>query len=269
MLHKRIYLFKDNTEAYLDAYIADRITGFERDAVIVIPGGGYGEVCSEREGEPVAMAFIPYGYNAFVFHYSTGNKKTFPAQLIELSMAVKHIKDNAKEYNINKERIFLTGFSAGGHLAGSLAQMWNRKEIYEAIDMPYGYNKPCGAMLIYPVVSGVEEYASMECFKNLLGTENPSYDEFADVSLEKHVGEHSVPLYIVHTSNDELVDVRNSLKLAEAYRENNLTFEMHIYPDGPHGVSLGNKITECGCKKWVNKAISKWVENAVIWADNL
>ena len=269
MLYKRVYLIDDNSDVYIDAYVADEIAGFTRNAIIVVPGGGYGEVCSEREGEPIAMAFIPHGYNAFVLHYSVGRQKTFPSQLVELSMAVKHIKDNAEEYNVDKDKVFVIGFSAGGHLAGSLAQMWNRKEIYEAIDMPYGYNKPCGAMLIYPVVSGVEEYASMESFKNLLGTENPSHEELADASLEKYVGEHSVPLYIMHTSNDELVDVRNSLKLAEIYRENNLNFELHIYPDAPHGIALANKITKCGCEKWDNKAISKWVENVMIWADNL
>ena len=53
---------------YLDTYISDKLAGYERKAILVIPGGGYSCVCSDREGEPIAQAFIPYGYNAFVLH---------------------------------------------------------------------------------------------------------------------------------------------------------------------------------------------------------
>ena len=122
MIFKKIQLDKDDENIYLEAYIADKTEGFTRNAILVIPGGGYGSVCSDREGEPIAMAFMPYGYNAFVLHYSVAsvNKRTFPSQLIEASKAMKHIKDNAKEYNIDPERVFVTGFSAGGHLAATL-----------------------------------------------------------------------------------------------------------------------------------------------------
>ena len=265
MIHKKIFLEPGNENLYLEAYIADKVDGFTRDALLIIPGGAYASVCAEREGEPIALAFMPYGYNAFVLHYSVklNSGKVFPAQLIEASMAIKHIKDNADVYNINPDRVFACGFSAGGHLAGSLGTMWHFDEIYKKVDMPYGYNKPAGTMLIYPVVSAKYHLDSFCC---LLGEESPSEELLSKCSLENNVDEKSAPAFIVHTSNDGVVDVRNSLSLAEAYKRAGKLFEMHIYPDAPHGVALGNEITRCNNGKWVNKAIAEWVRIASEWA---
>ena len=123
MIAKRIFLEEGNPEAWIDAYIADPVRGFTRRAMLVIPGGGYGAVCSDREGEPIALAFMAEGFNAFVLHYTVGRKKPYPAQLREASLAMAHIRSHAEEYGIDPARVFTVGFSAGGHLAGSLAVM--------------------------------------------------------------------------------------------------------------------------------------------------
>ena len=267
MIFKKIQLDPDNKEVYLEAYICDKITSLTRDAILVIPGGGYGEICCEREGEPIAHSFIPYGYNAFILHYSVKNDgKVFPAQLIQASLAVKHIKDNAEEYGINPDRIFACGFSAGGHLCATLGTMWHNKAIYDAVDMPYGYNKPAGVMLIYPVISS--EYHTFS-FQSLLGKEEFTKAEGDLVSVDKHVDDKSSPAFILHTSTDKAVDVRNSLAIAKAYADKGLQFELHIYPDAPHGVALANKITKCDNPKYDNASIAKWVENAVFWANSI
>ncbi len=265
MIYEKIRFDEDNEEAFLEVYVADKIEGFERNAILVIPGGGYKNVCSDREGEPIAMAFMPYGYNAFVLHYSVC-KEPFPLQLIQASKAMKYIKDNAEKYNINSEKVFVAGFSAGGHIAASLGTMWHKKEIYEAVDMPYGYNKPAGMMLMYPVIS-----AEFHCFsfENLLMEENPLEEKLHMCSIENHISEDICPAFIMHTSNDQKVDVRNSLVLAERLAENNIKFEMHIYPDAPHGVALGNEITMCGVEKFNNPSIAEWVKNAVVWAKSI
>ena len=218
MISKKIFLEEGNENVYLEAYIADKLTGLTRDAMLIIPGGAYEGVCAEREGEPVAMAFMPYGYNTFVLHYSvkSNSDRIFPSQLIEASMAVKHIKDHAEEYGINPDRVFACGFSAGGHLCGCLGTMWNMDEIYKAADMPFGYNKPAGIMLVYPVIKA--EY-HLDSFKFLLGDENPSEELLEKCNVANYVDENSVPAFIVHTSNDQAVDVRNSLVLADAYRK--------------------------------------------------
>jgi dipeptidyl aminopeptidase/acylaminoacyl peptidase len=88
-------------------------------------------------------------------------------------------------------------------------------------------------------------------------------------SIENHISEKTAPAFIMHTSNDQVVDIRNSLILAEKMAENKLEFELHIYPDAPHGAALGNEITSCGNDKWCNKAISSWIDQAVEWTKNL
>ncbi len=249
-------------KAHLDCYIADKVTDFTRKAILVIPGGGYAGLATEREGEPIAMAFMAHGYNAFVLSYSI-KVKPYPQQLIEASMAMKHIRDNAEEYGIDTDKVFVVGFSAGGHLAGTLGTMWHKKEIYDTIDMPYGYNKPNGMMLIYPVINKDNHYLSLE---NLLMGDVT--DEKLDMcAIDKAVDEKSAPAFIVHTANDQIVDVKGSLDLANAMTKQGITYEMHIYPDGPHGMALANEITWCGFPHWRDEAFAKWVEHAVYWAE--
>lgn len=267
MISERIYLKEGNDNVWLDTYVPDGVEGFTRKAILVIPGGGYGAVCSEREGEPIALAFLPYGYCAFVLHYSVGNGAKYPDQLIEASLAMKHIRENADKYNIDKENVFAVGFSAGGHLAGSLATFWHRPEISEVVQG--GVNKPTGAMLIYPVVSGNPEIYHGGSFKNLWNCEQPTDEQLEYASLEKHIDQNTAPMFIMHTSNDQLVDVRNSLRLGEALKAAGHTFEMHIYPKAPHGVALGNEITALGRDYHINTAIAKWVKQAAFWADQL
>ena len=256
----------EGPEAYIDAYLLDPTKGLTRKALLVIPGGGYGCVCSEREGEPIGQAFMPYGYNAFVLHYYTDRQKPFPIQLIQASKAIKYIKDHAEALGIDPAQVFVVGFSAGGHLAGSTGVLWKLPEIYEAAPMPYGYNKPTGVMLIYPVIS--TEFHT-KSFERLLCTKEMQEQDMDRVSLERHVDADSAPAFILHTSNDEIVDVRNSLTLAEAYKRADQQFEMHIYPDAPHGVALANEVTWEGKERWRNSAIAEWVRMAAVWADSL
>jgi acetyl esterase/lipase len=251
-------------EAYIDAYIADDLASFTRRALLVIPGGGYCNVCSDREGEPIAHAFLPYGYNAFVLHYHVKMEKAFPTQLIQASRAMKYIKDNAEAFNINPDEVFAIGFSAGGHIAACLGAMWKLPEIYEECDMPYGYNKPRGVMLMYPVI-----FDHLGSFWNLLLTKEPTQEQMDKASPNNYVDSDSSPAFIMHTANDRVVPVFNSIKTAEAYATAGVPFELHIYPDAPHGVSLGNKITSRNIEKHENTAIAEWVRHAAVWADGI
>lgn len=264
MKHERIYLQEGNENAYLDTYIADPTAHFTRKAILVIPGGGYYWVCSDREGEPIAQAFMPYGYNAFVLHYSVARKKPFPAPLTEAALAIKHIKDHAEEYGIDPEQLFVVGFSAGGHLAASTGVLWKNQEVLKSVPMPYGYNKPRGVMLIYPVIDD-----HMWSFCNLWCTDTPTEEQFDAVRISHHVDADSAPAFIMHTFNDQTVDVRNSLALAMAYTNAKIPYEMHIYPDAPHGAALANPITAGKTAKFNNPAIAEWVRLAANWANTL
>lgn len=264
MIFKTIPLREDAPDVVLDAYIADPYRK-KRKALLILPGGAYRHVCADREGEPVALAFMPHGFNAFVLHYSVNRKRVFPAPLIEAAMAIKHIKDNAEEYGIDPEELFVVGFSAGGHLAACCGVLWKHPAIYEALDMPYGYNKPKGVMPIYPVIHG-----HAASFQNMWCTDTPTQEQKEQVYVDLHVDADSVPAFCWHTFTDPIVPVENSLALAQAYNKAHVPFELHIYPKGPHGMSLANALTDPDDNgDHQNKEIAKWVEMAVAWANQL
>lgn len=267
MHYSKIPLFNRKDAPYLEAYVSNTVP-YQRKALLVIPGGGYHFV-SEREAEPIALAFMPYGFNTFVLHYSVARTKKFPAQLIEASAAVKHIKEHAAEYLVHPDEIFAVGFSAGGHLCASLGILWKKEEIYKALNMPYGYNKPRGIMPIYPVISADPAIAHIGSFQNLLCSDTPDPSELEACSLEKHVDADSSPAFIVHTVNDQVVNVRNSLVLANAYTEHKIPYELHIFPDAPHGMSLCNAITAGTEPKFNNPLIADWVRMAANWANEV
>ncbi len=267
MRFEKIPLSDTDEKVYMDAYVADPIGTFVRKAILVIPGGGYGKICSEREGEPIAMAFMPYGYNAFVLHYTVDKKHTFPTQIIEVAKAIKHIKDHAREYNIDPEEVFTVGFSAGGHLSASAGVFWKLDEVQQAVDMPYGYNKPKGTMLIYSVISDSNHSGS---FRNLWATAAaPSEEQLRISEIDRNIDADSAPAFIMHTVTDEVVSVNGALNAAKAYAKAGVPFELHVFPDAPHGVALGNAITECGKAKYNEPAIAEWVRMAAYWAEHL
>lgn len=252
----------------LDCYLADSVDWYTRKAILVIPGGGYEVVSAQIEGEPIALAFIPYGFNAFVLHYSVDRTHPYPYQLIQASKAMKYIRDHAEEYKMDSEQVYAVGFSAGGHLCTTLGLQWNKQEVYDAVPMPYGYNKPKGILPIYPVVSA-GEYAHEGSVMNLLCNTNPTKEQRDSVSMELHVTSDASPAYIVHGASDECVPVENSLLLAGAYSKAGVPFELHIYPKGKHAFGLGNETTDWEGGIHTQEGICDWLANAVIWMKTL
>ena len=266
-----INLRPENPEVKLVCYCAGRSKELpfneKRKAILIIPGGAY-RFCSDREGEPMAMAFLSRGYNAFVLYYSVASHAKYPNPLIDASRAVKIIKDNAEKFCIDPDFVFTIGFSAGGHLAGMLATMWHRKCVYDEIDMPYGYNKVRGAVLCYAVITG-GKYAHRGSIDNLLGMEHSENADPAvldDISIEKHVDERTVPMFLWHTVPDTTVPVQNSLLLAKELADNKIPFEMRIYPDGWHGLSLANETV--GVKADFTY-VQRWIDDAFRFLDSL
>ena len=267
MTYQKIFLKENDPHVYLEAYIADQVyQGDTRKALLVIPGGGYSGICSDREGEPIALAFMPYKFNAFVLHYTVARRDKYPAQLREVALAIKHIKDNAQTYHINPNEVFGVGFSAGGHLTASAGVFWKRPEVTEGLDMPEGYNRLAGIMPIYPVINSNGHLGSV---KNLLCNDNPTQEEMDYVAVDKYVDVDSAPAFIMHTADDGLVDARNSLAFAMAYANAGVPYELHIFPHAPHGVALGNAVTDCRNPAHNDPMIAKWVELAAYWAEKI
>ena len=268
MIRETVKLIPGRDEVYLDYYGNDD-RAVPGDAMLVIPGGGYCNVCSDREGEPIALAYLSHGINAFVLHYSVAEHIKNPLDpLYEASLAMMHIRKNAEKYCINPSRVFAVGFSAGGHLAGSLGVLWHDDELQSLLPEKGEGNRPTGIVLCYPVITS-GEFAHADSFRCLLNDENPSTEALDRFSLEKHVDAQSAPAFIMHTSDDNLVPVENALLMGAAYSKAHKQFEMRIYPHGPHGMALGNKVTWHGDPDLDCPDAARWVSDSVEWMNTL
>lgn len=259
MKHQTILLDEQYPEATLTYYIQDeKENAPPRPAVIVCPGGGYHGL-AHHEGEPIALTYLNEGLNAFVLRYGVGKQATEGRPLIQAAMAVKHVREHAEFYNIDPDKIFILGFSAGGHLAGSAGVLWNSPIVRTALGITEeneGINRPNGMILCYPVITAME-HRHKGSFRNLLGTgsEEPEEEARRAWSLELHVDPTTPPAFLWHTVNDGGVPVWNSILMAESLHRAGVSYEMHLYPDGPHGVGLAKD----------RPHIATWVSLSVAW----
>lgn len=224
----------------LVSYIHSDKNDCARPAVVIVPGGGYSSV-SPTEGEIVALEFYNKGYNTFVLTYTTDLSVSAPLKmqpLKDLSRAVRMLRQKAGVFHIDTNRIAICGFSAGGHLCASLAvhhgDVADVNELYSDIS-----NRPDAAILCYPVISSGEKAHRMS-FVALLGKDASSND-LEYMSLERHVSKNTPPIFIWHTATDEAVPVENTLLFTEACKAKGITYEQHIFSNGPHGYSLANE----------------------------
>lgn len=256
MLSEKIQL---NSTAYMQTYIPDRITDHEplRPTVIVFPGGGYGFL-SPREGECIALKFNSFGMNAVVVYYEINTH--YPAPLINASDAVVYARSNVSKWHGDASKIVVCGFSAGAHLAASISTLWNKEPSIMHDDK---MNRPDAMILSYPVISG-GEYAHRASFDNIGATSDELIKRY---SADLNVDSETPPAFIWHTFADAGVPLENSMLMAQAMRKNNIPFELHIFPEGCHGLSLADKSTSTS-DEMVIPHIQHWVYLAKEWIEN-
>lgn len=270
MIKETIYFSEDKNvrlDCYLHEYSREMPYRKQRPAVIVCPGGGY-RFHSAREADPIAFAYLGAGFNVFVFYYSVKEKALYPGPLCELSNAVAYIRENAEKLGVISENIAVCGFSAGGHLAASLGVHWNADYVIEKTGYKNGENRPNALILGYPVISAsCFEYDPQlyDDMNLLLGTDDKEkmYKEF---NLHTCVNCDTPPTFLFHTFNDNIVPVADSLKFALALEEKDIPFEMHIYPNGPHGLSLSNSDV---CADGGDSDAAAWFNCSVNWLKRL
>ena len=269
MLHERIYLDETDDRVYIDTYVGD-IRNFARNAMLVLPGGGYGNVCTDREGEPIALAYLAKGFNAFVLNYRVGQEgDVYPCQLLDAARAVLFIKKNAEKFNINPDRVFAVGFSAGGHLAGSLGLMAKDKEILDTLGATEDELSVKGIVLSYPVVTAMTD-THRRSFERLTGM---PFDEIPEsmrrkLSLEERVEENSPAAFIWHTATDNSVPPIGSLKLCSKYIEKKFPISLRIYPYGCHGIALADKYSNYDASV-VQPLAQNWLAESVDFINTL
>ncbi|MEW6356852.1 MAG: alpha/beta hydrolase [Planctomycetota bacterium] len=218
---------------WLDPYLAP--TDNPIGAVLICPGGGYGGR-ARHEGIVIAERFNQAGLHAFVVHYRVAPNR-HPAPLRDASRAMRMIRHRAEEWRVKPDHIAVLGFSAGGHLAGSLGVLHADPDASPAEDdLRQISNRPDAMILCYAVITG-GEFGHKGSFNNLLG---PDATESVrrKMSLELHVTEATPPTFLWHTAEDPGVKVENSLIFAEALSRREVPFELHVYPKGRHGLGL-------------------------------
>lgn len=206
-----------------------------RPGVLILPGGGYYKT-SAREAEPIALRFAAAGYSAFVLRYSVA-PNIFPIALREAAMAMRYIRENCTEFEVDPHMIAAIGFSAGGHLCGTLGTMYDAQEVADI--GPSETVRPDALGLCYPVVVswGNTHYDS---FRNLTGGDR----ELAErLSLEKLIRTDMPPVFLWHTRDDATVPSRNSLICAQALDDAGVDYSLRIYRSGRHGLSTADSNT--------------------------
>lgn len=255
----------DGAKGTLTTYVLDNSEELSlkrvRPAMLVIPGGAYA-MCSFREAEPIAVQYLAKGFCSFVLDYSVA-PVTYPCQLLEACMSVIYIRENARELNVDTEHVCAVGFSAGGHLTGMLATMWDEKEVKDILGDKIALARPDGVILSYPVISS-KEIAHKGSIINLTGNKE---EMFAKFSLEDRVNENSVPAFIWTTADDTCVPAENSLVMACAYKKYNIPFELHIFPKGNHGLGLAAEETAT-CNHHCNPSAAQWIGLTDLWLKN-
>lgn len=274
MLYETLTLWEKHPEATLTTYVCDNPPQLKmppRPAMIVCSGGGYHDLAA-RESETIVRTFLGAGMNVYLLRYSVEENARDYAPLIEAAMAIRYVRENAVAHNTDPHRVFICGFSAGGHLAASSGILWNIPEVRDALEIstgkyPEGINRPDGMILAYAVITS-GKYTHKGTFCKLCGSKEPTEEEMKRFSLELHVDETSTPAFIWHTVTDICVPVQNSLLLVNALLEHGVSLEAHIFPEGVHGLALANKETWTGQEHLNMPHVQCWVDLAIRWTQD-
>lgn len=274
MIHKKISIDVQGERsegAYMLTYFWEEsrelYPGQKRPVILICPGGAY-RMTSDREAEAIAIRFMSMGYHTAVLRYSVSPAR-YPVALHQLAKAVSILRERSEEWFIRPEQIVVMGFSAGGHLAASLGMFWNQGEITNALELAPEQIRPNGMILCYPVITS-GAFGHEESFRNLLGER---YEELREqMSLEKQVSKDTPKTFIWHTFEDTVVVPENSLFFVQAMKKAGIPVEYHLFPEGNHGIGLGNELTANengrgivpGCEVWSSLA-ERWLNREFPW----
>jgi acetyl esterase/lipase len=205
-------------------------------AFVICPGGSYA-MLADHEGHTIAVWLNSIGVTAAVLKYRLGPRYHHPVELQDVARAMRTLRARAAEWGIDPHRIGIMGFSAGGHLASTIATHFDAGDPSSADPIERVSSRPDIAVLAYPVISMIDGVTHEGSRRNLLGaTPTPALE--AELSNDKHVTSQTPPTFIFHTADDPVVPVENSLLFAAALRAAKVPFELHVFERGPHGVGL-------------------------------
>ncbi len=261
-IEKDIVRYAKVQKPEIDVYLPSKknATG---EAVVICPGGGYQILAWDWEGLDIASWLNSHGIAAIVLKYrlplAKSNIVRHKSPLLDAQRAIRYVRYHALEWNIDPSRIGIMGFSAGGHLASTAGTHYDLGNPDASDSVERMSSRPDFMILMYPVITFSEDVMHSGSREALLG-EDPSDELVRFFSGELNVTEDTPPTFLVHAADDLGVPVENSLLFFEALKKNKIPVEMHIFPKGGHGFSLGIGMGHLAtwpdmCIRWIN-----WLE---------
>jgi acetyl esterase/lipase len=207
-------------------------------SVVIFPGGSYAGLSFDFEGTQQARFFVDHGIAAFVVKYRIPDDRTMVDKsmgpLQDAQQAMRFARQHAADWNLDPARMGAIGYSAGGHVASTLATHFDKSYVDNPDQVEL---RPSFLVLVYPVISMDAKITHMDSRKALLGAE-PSEAQLRFFSNELHVTRDTPPTLILHAADDRLVDVDNSIAFFEALRHAGVPVETRFFQKGQHGFFL-------------------------------
>ena len=298
MIYEKIALYEGREDVTLTTYILDdsveMLNGRKRGAILICPGGAY-LYCSDREGEPIAMAFSAMGYHTFVLRYSVYNENkgkntienilpnsdtpwinkeavVYPGPMRDIGKALIYIKEHEEAWHVDMDKVALCGFSAGAHNCAMYSVNYDKPVITDYFGIDSRGIRPTAVILGYMTSDYVDlKYDSdaMELLKAHIsaytGKEKLEDKAFAEkLSPSRLVNQNTPPMFLWATSKDNLVDPGHSLKMALALNKYKVPYEVHIFEEGKHGMALGTAATASGTNE-IDEDVAGWVHMVDRW----
>ena len=217
-------------------------------AVVICPGGGYGHLAVDHEGEEIARWLNSMGVTGFVLRYRLAPRYQHPAPLDDVQRSLRTVRSRTTDWKIDPAKIGVLGFSAGGHLASTAATHFDEGNPTAGDSIDRVSCRPDFAILCYPVISFTDESVMHRGSRENLIGKNPTPELIELLSNEKQVTAKTPPVFLWHTSEDKGVPPGNSTLFYLACVKAGVPAELHIYEKGPHGIGLAKKFP--GADQW-------------------
>jgi acetyl esterase/lipase len=238
-----VYLPKDKSES-------------PRPALVICPGGGYGGLAIDHEGYQIADWANSLGMVAVICEYRhRGKGYGHPAPLQDAQRAIRMTRANAKEWNVDQNKVGIIGFSAGGHLVSTVLTHFDAGDQNAQDAIARQSSRPDFGILSYAVIGFDKPYTHRGSQQNLLGN-NPDPKLVESLSNESQVTKDTPPTFVWHTFEDTVVPPENAVQFYLGMIHHGVPGELHVYEKGRHGVGLGRDVPVTStwsdlCQRWL------------------